>query len=357
MDIPVISASSVQKKNIPTDEDRLGFGNYFSDHMFMMRYNKGDGWYDPRIIPFGDLTINPAAMGLHYGQEIFEGLKAYKGFDGGINLFRPRDNYKRLNRSAARLCMPEIDIDAALDATRMLVSIDRDWIPSKVGASLYIRPVMLAIEPHIGVRPSSSYLFYIITGPVGPYYKEGMSPIKIFVESEYVRASPGGVGEAKTAANYAASLFSAERAKERGFSQVLWLDAREHRYIEEVGTMNIFFVFDHEVITPPLSGSILPGITRDSVIRLAQQWGIKFSERQISIEQVMKKAKDGSLREVFGTGTAAVISPVGGITYKNTSLTVADGKIGKLSQRLYNEIVNIQYNNADDPFGWREKIE
>ncbi|MFH1122066.1 MAG: branched-chain amino acid aminotransferase [Pseudomonadota bacterium] len=356
MEIKISRAKPDQLRQKPTDESKLGFGDILTDHMFLMDYEKGKGWFDPRIVPYGNLSIDPAAMAIHYGQEIFEGLKAYSGKDGGLYLFRPRENFKRFNRSAARVCMPELDIDEALDGMKQLILLDRAWVPTGKGTSLYIRPTMLATEPHLGVRPAWSYLFYVIVGPVGAYYKEGLNPVKIYVEDKYIRAAVGGTGEVKTAGNYAASLLAAEEAKKKGFTQVLWLDAAERRFIEEVGTMNMFFVIDDEVITAPLAGSILPGITRDSVIHMVKDWGIKMSERSLAIDEVIKAAQDGRLKDAFGTGTAAVISPVGQITYKGKDHIVAGGKMGDLSRRLYDEIVAIQYAEKDDPYGWREKI-
>lgn len=357
MEIKVIKADNHRLRQRPTDESKLGFGDIFTDHMFAMNYEAGKGWFDFRIEPYGDLKVDPAAMALHYGQAIFEGLKAYKGKDKGIYLFRARENLKRLNRSALRLCMPEVDVDLVMEGMKKLILQDREWVPSSPGTSLYIRPTMFATEPHLGVRPANAYLFFIIIGPVGAYYKEGLNPVKIYVEDFYVRASQGGTGEAKTAGNYAASLLAAEKAKERGFTQVLWLDAAERKYIEEVGTMNMFFVIDNEVLTAPLTGSILPGITRDSVIHIVRNWGLKMSERSLSIDEVISAAKNGTLQEAFGTGTAAVISPVGQITYKGEDFIVAGGKMGELSQRLYNEIVAIQYAEKPDPFEWVERID
>ncbi|MGD2127249.1 MAG: branched-chain amino acid aminotransferase [Desulfobacteraceae bacterium] len=356
MEIRVSPAKLERFKPKPTDESKLGFGDIYTDHMFLMEYETGKGWANPRVEPYGNLSLDPAAMVLHYGQEVFEGLKAYGGKDGGIYLFRARENFKRLNRSAARLCMPEVDIDLVMDGLKQLILLDREWVPRAQGTSLYIRPNMLATEPHLGVRPASRYVFYIIIGPVGAYYKEGLNPVKIYVEDKYIRAAVGGIGEAKTAGNYAASLLAAEEAKKKGFVQVLWLDAKERKYVEEVGTMNMFFMVDDEVITAPLTGSILPGITRDSVIHMVKDWGIKMSERSLAVDEVVAAAKDGSLKEAFGTGTAAVISPVGQITYKGEDHIVAGGKMGDLSQRLYNEIVAIQYGEKEDPYGWREKI-
>lgn len=357
MEIKIINAESGQLKSKPSDESKLGFGDILTDHMFQTDFESGKGWFNPRVEPYRKLSIDPAAMALHYGQEIFEGLKAYGGKDGGIYLFRARDNFVRFNRSATRLCMPEVDIDLAMEGMKKLILLDKDWIPRSQGTSLYIRPTMLATEPHLGVRPAKEYLFFIIIGPVGAYYKEGLNPVKIYVEDKYIRAGLGGTGEAKTAGNYAASLLAAEEAKEKGFTQVLWLDARERKFVEEVGTMNMFFVIEDEVITAPLTGSILPGITRDSVIKIVKDWDMKLSERSLAIDEVIDAARDGSLKEAFGTGTAAVISPVGQITYKGEDHIVAGGKMGELSQRLYDEIVAIQYGEKADSHGWVERID
>ena len=357
MEIRVVHADESQRKPKPTDETKLGFGEILADHMFLVDYEAGKGWFDARIEPYGDIAVDPAAMALHYGQEIFEGLKAFRGNDGGIRLFRARENYIRLNLSAQRLCMPEVDVDLAMEGMKQLVLLDRDWVPRSHGTSLYIRPTMFATEPHLGVRISTAYLFFIIIGPVGAYYKEGLNPIKIYVEDFYVRAAIGGTGEAKTAGNYASSLLAAEEAKKKGFTQVMWLDAAERKYVEEVGTMNMFFLVDDEVITAPLTGSILPGITRDSVIRIVKDWGMKLSERSLSIDEVIEAARGGRLKEAFGTGTAAVISPVGQITYKGEDHIVAGGKMGELSQRLYDEIVGMQYGEKPDPHGWVERID
>lgn len=357
MEISVNRLSPDKLKKRPADESKLGFGDIFSDHMFMMDYEAGKGWINPRIEPYGPLSIDPAAMAIHYGQQIFEGLKAYRGREDGVYLFRPRENFKRMNRSALRLCMPELPIEDAMAGMKSLVLLDREWIPRSPGTSLYIRPTMFATEPHLGVRPSKSYLFYIIIGPVGAYYKEGLNPVKIYVEDVYVRAARGGTGEAKTAGNYATSLLAAEKAKEKGFTQVLWLDAAERKYVEEVGTMNMFFVIDDEVLTAPLDGSILPGVTRDSVLRIVRDWGLKVTERALAIDEVVAAAKSGRLQEAFGTGTAAVISPVGQITFKGEDHIVAGGKMGSLSQRLYDEIVGIQYGEREDRYGWLERID
>ena len=357
MEIQITQAAPGQLKSKPTDESKLGFGEILSDHMFQMDFESEKGWFNACIRPYGDISIDPAAMGIHYGQEIFEGLKAYNAKDGDICLFRAKENFKRFNRSATRLCMPEVDVDFTMEGLKKLILLDREWIPKTEGTSLYIRPTMIATEPHLGVRPSNNYIFFIIIGPVGAYYKEGLNPVKIYVEDKYVRAAVGGTGEIKTAGNYAASLLAAEEAKEKGFTQVLWLDAAERKYVEEVGTMNMVFIIDDEAITAPLTGSILPGITRDSVITILKDWGTKVSERTLSIDEVIEAAKNGRLKEAFGTGTAAVISPVGQITYKGEDHIVAGGKMGELSQRLYDEIVGIQYGTKPDPSGWVEQID
>ncbi len=340
----------------PADESKLGFGRIFTDHMLLIDHDTSKGWHNARIEPYGSLKLDPAAACLHYGQTIFEGLKAYRGDDGGIYLFRARDNFRRLNESAKRVCMPELDVNEGLEALKKLILYDREWIPRSRGTSLYIRPTMIAIEPFLGVQAASKYLFFIIIGPVGSYYAEGMNPVKIYVEDRYVRAVPGGTGEAKTGGNYAASLLPAKMAKEKGFAQVLWLDGCEKMYVEEVGTMNMFFVIDDVVITAPLTGSVLKGITRDSVIRIVKDWGMNLEERLLSIGEVVAAASSGRLKEAFGTGTAAVISPVGQITYKHEDYPITDGKMGELSQKLYDEIVAIQYAEKPDPYGWVERI-
>jgi branched-chain amino acid aminotransferase len=354
MEIKVNLATKLKEK--PTDESKLAFGRVFTDHMLLIDYDINRGGHNTRIEAYGYLRLDPAAACLHYGQEIFEGLKAYYGKDGGIYLFRAVDNFKRLNYSARRVCMPELDIDLAMEALKKLILVDREWIPKSRGTSLYIRPTMIATEAFLSVHPASNYLFYIIIGPVGSYYREGLNPVKIYVEDKYVRAAAGGTGDTKTAGNYANSLLAAEEAKKKGFTQVLWLDGCEKRWVEEVGTMNMFFVIDDEIITAPLTGSILGGITRDSVIRIVRHWGLNMKERLVSIDEVVAAATSGRLREAFGTGTAAVISPVGHITYKDKDYVIAGGKMGELSQKLYDEIVAIQYAEKPDPYAWREKI-
>lgn len=340
----------------PEDESQLGFGKIFTDHMFTMYYKEEKGWHNPTIGPYRELALDPAAMCLHYGQLIFEGLKAYRGSKGEIYLFRPWDNIRRMNKSAIRLCMPTLDEELFLEALKELVITEKDWIPRGRGTSLYIRPTMIATEKALGVHPANEYLFYIIVCPVGAYYPEGFNPTKILVTTEYVRAAPGGVGFCKAAGNYAASLLASTLAQKKGYTQVLWLDAVHRRFIEEVGTSNIFFLINDELVTPPLKGTILPGVTRDSVIKIAKHWGIKVEERPISIEEVIEGAKKGTLKEVFATGTAAIISPVGCLFYGDREYLIQDGRTGELTEKLYNEILQIQYGEKDDPFGWRLKI-
>lgn len=356
MEINIQIAEPARRHAKPKDESKLIFGKTFSDHMFMMDFVTGKGWHNSRIKPYQAMSLDPAAMVLHYGQGIFEGLKAYRCQDGRILLFRPEKNWERFNRSARRMCMPEIDLATQFEALDNLLKLDVDWIPHSVGSSLYIRPTMIASEPALGVRPANEYLYYIITGPVAAYYAEGFNPIKIYVSDEFIRAVRGGVGEAKTMANYAASLYAAEVAKKKAFTQVLWLDGIERQYVEEVGTMNIFFRLNDELVTPPLTGSILPGVTRDSVMQLARHWGIRVTERLIPITEVIENIKSGTMKEIFGTGTAAVISPVGEISYKGQSYKIQDGGVGEWSQKLYDEIVAIQYGEKDDPFNWVREV-
>lgn len=356
MQISVQPLDPAQRRPKPKDEKNLVFGRLFSDHMFMMDYLEGKGWKDARVVPYHSLEMDPAAMVLHYGQGIFEGLKAYRWANDKICVFRADKNWARWNRSAYRMCMPQIDPDFQMQALEELLRLDKDWVPHSVGSSLYIRPTMIATEPHLGVRPASEYLYFIMTGPVAAYYAEGFNPVKIYVSEEYVRTVKGGVGEAKTMANYASSLYAAELAKKKGFTQVLWLDGAEHRYIEEVGTSNIFFKIKDELVTPALSGSILPGVTRDSVLQLAKHWGITCTERAITIDEVMDAIKSGDLKEMFATGTAAVISPVGEISFRDQSHKVQDGSVGELSLKLYEEILGIQYGEREDIFGWVRQL-
>ncbi len=338
------------------DFNNLGFGNYFSDHMFILDYTEGKGWHDARIVPYGPIPYEPSLMVFHYGQSIFEGLKAYRTENGQVVLFRPDENMKRLNQSCDRLCIPRIDEEFAVGALKKLINIDIDWVPNNEGTSLYVRPFIIATDPFIGVRPSNTYQFIIITGPVGAYYKEGLNPVKIYVETNYVRAVIGGLGQAKASANYAASLKAQEVAKKKGYSQVLWLDGIEKKYVEEVGTMNVFFVIGDEVVTPELNGSILPGITRKSCIELLRHWGLKVSELKISMDEIYEASEKGLLKEAFGTGTAAVISPIGELFWNDKKLSLSGGKIGELSQKLYDNLTAIQYTKIPDPFNWIVKV-
>ena len=342
---------TARPKPKPRDEE-LTFGRIFTDHMFMMDAVADQGWQNPRIAPYGPITLDPSAAVFHYSQELFEGLKAYRSPRDTILLFRPDMNAARLNRSAARLCMPPVDEEMFVTAIKTLVALERDWVPRAAGTSLYIRPTMIATEPFLGVRPSQTYCFFIILSPVAAYYAEGFSPVKILVEDRYVRAVKGGMGAAKTGGNYAASLAAGEEAHRRGFSQVLWLDGVERQYIEEVGSMNIAFVIDDELVTPPLTGTILEGITRDTVLQLAKDWGIRVAERPITITEVFAAARSGRLRESFGMGTAAVVSPVSELSYQGQSVTLSNGQVGPLAQRLFDEISAIQRGLNPDPHGW-----
>ncbi|CAG34921.1 branched-chain amino acid aminotransferase [Desulfotalea psychrophila] len=355
LDVALEKVSVENLKEKPSSEN-LCFGSDFTDHMFAMTWSRENGWHDAKICPYHNLVLDPAAMVFHYGQAIFEGMKGYKGKDGQTYMFRPTDNLERMNQSAVRLCMPRLPVDKVLKSLKALLYLEKDWIPEAPGSSLYIRPTMIAVEPSLGVRPSEKYYFFVIMSPVGAYYKEGCNPTKIYVSDEQARAVPGGVGNIKTAGNYAASLYTAEIARKKGCSQVLWLDAKEFKYVEEVGTSNIFFRIGDELITPPLGGSILGGITRDSILKLARSWGLNVSERKITIEEVLRASEDGTLLESFGTGTAAVISPVGEIVYKDKSYIINAGKAGELSQRLYAELQGIQYGELEDPFKWVERV-
>jgi len=325
--------------------------------MFILDYNTDKGWYDPRIVPYGPLSLDPSTMVFHYGQAIFEGLKAYKSKNGKINLFRPEMNMKRINNSNQRMSIPPIDEALAVEAVKTLVSVDRDWIPTEPGTSLYIRPFIIATDPYLGVRASNTYKFMIILSPSGAYYPSGINPVKIMIEDEYVRAVRGGTGFAKTPANYAASLKAQEVAHDKGYVQVLWLDGVERKYIEEVGSMNVFFKIGDEVVTPSLDGSILPGITRDSCIRLLKHWGIKVSERKLAVQELYDAHAAGKLVEAFGTGTAAVISPIGELNWSGNVITVAEGKIGELSAKLYETITGIQSGALKDELNWISEID
>lgn len=345
-----VELATTQKEKPAAKE--LQFGKVFTDHMFIADYSEDKGWFDHRVVPYEPLTLDPAAIIFHYGQTVFEGLKAYLGEDGTIRLFRPEQNMRRMNQSSTRLCMPQIDEEMALEALKQLLKVDKDWIPGEAGTSLYIRPFMIATEPYLGVAPSTKYRFMIILSPVGSYYKEGIHPVKILVENEYVRAVSGGTGTAKTAGNYAASLKAQEIADAKGYSQVLWLDGVEKKYIEEVGSMNVFFKINGEVVTPALNGSILEGITRKSIIEMLKYWGVPVIERRVSMEELKEAYATGDLEEAFGTGTAAVISPIGEFNWQDEKFIVNEGKTGELSKRLYDTLTGIQTGAVEDPFNW-----
>ena len=345
-----------QPKAKPTDETKLGFGSIFTDHMFIMNYDEGQGWHDARIVPYGPIELDPSAMCLHYGQTVFEGMKAYRAKDGRVLLFRPEKNMARLNVSNERLCIPKIDETFALRCCEQLVSVEKDWIPTAEGTSLYIRPFIFATDAHVGVHPGKHLMFMVICSPVGAYYPEGLNPVKIYVESKYVRAVRGGMGYAKTGGNYAASLKAQDEAEEQKYTQVLWLDGVERKYVEEVGTMNVFFVIGDEVVTPALQGSILPGVTRMSAIEILKSWGLNVSERPIEIQEIYDAYQNGQLKEAFGTGTAAVISPIGQLKWDDHVMEINNGKIGEISQRLYDTLTGIQWGNIEDTMHWTVEV-
>ena len=341
------------------DPSTLVFGKSFTDHMFIMDYATGKGWHNGRIIPYGPLSLDPAAAVFHYGQEMFEGMKAYRTPDGRIQLFRPYKNADRVRASNERMCMPDIDPELFVGSIKALVNLEKDWIPNKEGTSLYIRPFIIADDPFLGVHAANHYMYIVICSPVGAYYSTpggGLTPSGIYVEDEYVRAAVGGTGFAKVGGNYAGSLKAQQQANAMGCEQVLWLDAIEHSYVEEIGTSNAFFMIDDEVITAPLLGTILPGVTRASVIELLNKWGVKISERRLRIGDVVKAAQEGRLREVFASGTAAVISPVGKFVFKDSTLHVGNGDVGELSKRLYDTLYGIQTGKLQDDMGWTVEI-
>jgi branched-chain amino acid aminotransferase len=335
-----------------TNENNLVFGKQFTDRMFVMEYDTGKGWHSARIQPYAPFIMDPAAMVLHYSQEIFEGLKAFRRPDSSIALFRPADNVSRFNRSARRMCMPEVDEQFFLDSMLELIRLESDWVPRSEGTSLYIRPTMIATEPMLGVRPADQYLCYIILCPVGAYYKGGIAPVKIWISDHYVRAAEGGTGEAKTGGNYAASLYAAREAALKGFDQVLWLDAKEKKYVEEVGSMNMLFLYDGKIVTSPLHGTVLDGITRRSVLTLVKEQGYEIEERALSVDEIMEGAENGRLQEAFGAGTAVVISPVGSFCYRDRCVQVGDGQPGRLTMALYQQLTSIQYGKQPDSHDW-----
>lgn len=344
-------------KPLPGKDDPLVFGTIFTDHMFIMDYEEGKGWYDPRVVPYAPIVLEPSAMILHYGQEVFEGLKAYPIGNGKVQLFRPDKNAERMQKSNNRLRIPEIPVEDFIQAVKAIVKADKKWIPDRPGTALYIRPFIISTEASLNVRPAKTYQFIIILSPVGPYYPEGLNPVKIWIEDEYVRAVRGGVGEAKTAGNYAASIYSYVKAHDEGYSEVLWLDGIERKYIEEVGAMNIFFKIGGKIITPMLNGSILPGVTRNSCIQLLNSWGMPVEERRISVDELLEAARTGTLEEVWGTGTAAVISPVGVLRFGDEVIKINGGEIGEVSQKLYDTITGIQLGKIEGPEGWTVEVE
>ncbi|MCI9031348.1 MAG: branched-chain amino acid aminotransferase [Clostridia bacterium] len=351
MELKVIKTQNPKQK--PTGA--LGFGKYFTDHMFVMEYDDGK-WHDARIQPYAPFTLDPSCSVFHYGQAVFEGTKAYRNKKGEIRLFRPRDNLERMNNSSDRICIPQIDVDFVLDALKQLVLLDSEWIPTDEGTSLYIRPSIIATESALGVHAAHSYKFFIILSPSGSYYAHGLEPVKLYVEEHYVRACIGGTGHHKVVGNYAASLKAGEKANALGYDQAMWLDSNEHKYVEEVGSMNIFFAFKDKVRTPALLGSILPGITRKSVIELLRDEGVEVEETRVAIKDVVEGAENGNLKEVFGTGTAAVVSPVGDFGYGGKDYVVGGGKMGELSRHIYDELTGIQTGRVPDRFGWVMRI-
>lgn len=353
MEIKFEKALSLKEK---PDNSTLGFGKIFTDYMFMMDYSRKTGWHNARIVPFANISLHPASTVLHYGSEIFEGLKAYRTADGSVQLFRPMENIRRMNNSAERLCLPTIPEDLALQVLTEFVKVEQDWTPSAPGTSLYLRPFMFGSDETLGVHAVQNATYMIIASPVGSYYKEGINPVKIMIEDEDVRAVRGGTGYAKCGGNYAASNRAGERAEQKGYSQVLWLDGVERKYIEEVGAMNVMFKINGEIVTPMLSGSILPGITRKSCLEVLRDKGYKVSERLISVDELSKAMEDGSLEEAWGCGTAAVVSPIGELCYKDRKYIVNNGKIGEVTQMLYDTLTGIQWGNIEDSYGWTYKI-
>lgn len=352
-----ITIEKIKEPKPKPDQNNLGFGRHFTDHMFTMDYDPQKGWHSPRITPYEPLLLDPATAVFHYGQAVFEGLKAYRSPEDKVLLFRPEKNMERINISNDRICIPQIDVDFCVEALKKLISMEKDWVPSAPGTSLYIRPFIIATEPFLGLRPATTYKFIIILSPVGAYYPQGIKPVNIWVETEYVRAVRGGTGYTKTSGNYSGSLKAQVEAAKKGYIQVLWLDALEKKYIEEVGSMNVFFKISDEIVTPKLEGTILPGVTRDSVIHLLKHWGYNVSERKISIQELFEAYKEKTLKEAFGTGTAAVISPIGELGWNGEHIDIGQGKIGELTYKLYNTLTGIQTGNLKDDFGWTVEVE
>ncbi|MGN1098012.1 MAG: branched-chain amino acid aminotransferase [Clostridia bacterium] len=355
MNITVTKTTAPKAK--PTDESKLGFGTIFTDHMFIADHTEGQGWHDARIVPYQPIALDPAAMVYHYAMESFEGMKAYRQPDGSIRLFRPEKNAARMINTNKRMCLPAFPVDDFVEAVKALVKVEEDWVPHSEGTSLYIRPFVIATEPHLGVRTSKTHQFIIICSPVGAYYSTGINPVKIFVEDEYTRACPGGTGFTKCGGNYAASLISQVKAHDLGYEQTLWLDGVEHKYVEEVGSMNCFFKIDGKIYTAPTVGTVLPGVTRMSCIELLKKWGYEVCEDRLPIADVMEASRNGKLEEVFGTGTAAVISPVGELRYEDQVAYINNGEIGEVTHRLYNTITGIQWGKLPDDMDWTTPID
>ena len=353
MEIKVERAKTLKEK---PDQSNLGFGKYFTDHMFVYDWDSEKGWHDARIVPYAPIQMDPATMVLHYAQETFEGLKAYRDPEGNVQLFRPEMNAKRMRNSNKRLCMAELPEEDFVEAVETLVKYEQDWIPTAPETSLYIRPFMFATEPGVGVHPANKYKFVIILTPVGNYYPEGVAPVKIWIEDEFVRAVKGGTGFTKCGGNYAGSLAAQVKAEEHGYTQVLWLDGQERKYVEEVGSMNIMFLTNDTVVTAPLEGSVLPGVTRDSMLTILRDWGYKVEERHLSVDELMEAGRTGALKEAWGTGTAAVISPVGELCYKGEEVLINDFKTGELTQKLYDTLTGIQWGKLPDKFNWIHKV-
>ena len=336
----------------PADESKLGFAKLFSDHMFVMDYAEGKGWHDARVVPYAPFSLDPATVVLHYAQELFEGMKAYRTAEGKIQLFRPECNAQRFADGCERMGIPPIPVEDFIDAVKALVKVDEDWVPHMDGTSLYIRPFVIATDVGLGVHASKNYIFCVIAAPSGAYYAEGINPVKIYVEDEYIRAAPGLTGAVKCGGNYAASIKAGELAEKKGYSQVLWLDGVEKKYVEEVGAMNIMFKIDGKIYTAACTGTVLPGVTRRSIIELCRDWGYEVIEGKLAIADIMQAGREGKLEEVWGTGTAAVVSPVKELTWKDESVQISGGKIGELTQKLYDTLTGIQWGKLPDTKGW-----
>lgn len=354
MNIEVVERK--EKKVKPAWDENLGFSKYYTDYMFTMDWTEEDGWCNAKIEPYGPVMLDPASLVLHYAQETFEGLKAYRTADDRVLLFRPEMNARRFANSNRRLCMPVMPEEMFVEAVSALVSYEKDWVPTAPGTSLYIRPLLFATEPTLGVHPSRGYKFMILLSPVGAYYPEGVNPVKIYVEDEYVRATKGGTGFTKCGGNYAASIAAQVKAEKLGYTQVLWLDGVHRKYVEEVGTMNVMFKIKNKIVTAPCNGTVLPGVTRDSILQLLKSWGYEVEERPLSIDELMEAGKNGTLEEAFGTGTAAVISPVGELNYKGDVVTVNHFETGELTKKLYDTLTGIQWGTQADPFGWTREV-